>query len=318
MLSLSPATNYTVSSFRDGNSATHKSAQRKKEKERDKEKEKERSKDIEVQGREDLVPSGTGTGSGLRSELRKSNQPTPLSFSSKNTNALSTPALLTVQQQRLTHQESYQIDLSSTTEGAGICNSLSVDVYPNLEGAYSCSEECSEPLDLFSRGSVVEKDMTNTLRVMRQSSDSYANEGRVLEKHIHGMASQMPPPTSMLSRNSASNQAHIDSAYSSSTIPNAAPILDPILVARALSKVPPFARAGLKKRMEQQQLQQQRQMQLQNTVSYTGAAEGASGNYETAGLSSLPLDQEERREMLGSQWEIHRQKVRPVYNTRTI
>ena len=191
-----------------------------------------------------------------------------------------------------------------------------------MEGAYSCSaEECSESLDLFSRESVVEKDMTRTLSVMRQGNDSHANEGRELERHTHGMASQMPPPTSMLSKNSASNQAHIDSAYSSSTIPYAAPILDPILVARALSKVPPFARAGLKKRMEQQQLQQlqqQRQMQLQNTVSYTGAAEGASGNYETAGPSSLSLDQEERREMLGSQWEIHRQKVRPVHNTRKI
>ena len=177
-----------------------------------------------------------------------------------------------------------------------------------MEGAYSCSAvECSESLDLFSRESVVEKDMTHNLIMMRQGSDGHANDGRELYKHIQGAASQMPPPTSMLSKNSASNQAHIESVYCS------APTLDPILVARALSKVPPFARAGLKKRMEQQQQQQHRQLQLQQTVSHTGAVEGSSGNYETAGPSSLPLDQEERREMLGSQWEIHRQKVRPLH-----
>ena len=220
---------------------------------------------------------------------------------------------MTVQQQHLTHQESYQIDLSFKTEGAGTCDSLAGDVYPDLEGAYSCSaEECSDSLDLFSRESGVEKDMTHNLSMMRQGSDSYSNGGRELEKHVHGTASQMPPPTSMLSKNSVSNQAHIESVYSS------VPILDPILVAKALSKVPPFARAGLKKRMEQQLQQQHRQLQLQQTASYTSAAEESYSNYETAGPSSLPLDQEERREMLGSQWEIHRQKVRPLHNTLKI
>ena len=72
--------------------------------------------------------------------------------------------------------------------------------------------------------------------------------------------------------------------------------------------------------MEQQQLQLQQelqQQQLQKTVTSLETAEGASEssgcdpcNYEAESSSSLPLDQEERREMLGSQWEMHRQKVR--------
>lgn len=171
------------------------------------------------------------------------------------------------------------------------------------------------------------RNVTHTCDVVRQGSDDDVDvdERGQLEKPNHGIDCQMPPPISTTSKRTASHPVHMDPTNSSSStsMSSAAPALDPILVAKALSKVPPFARAGLKKRMEQQ-LQQQQQQQQQKAVACTGTAEGATGSRssdschsEATSLPSLPLDQEERREMLGSQWEQHRQKVRKASTLQT-
>ena len=307
---------------------------------KEKEKEKERFKDVEneekvLAPRNGVEARSSGTGSS-RAESSESGRPKPLGDTSNNFNAL------LIDQQRHQHlQESSQIQsqnqqrqLSSMTQVSGFCDSLADGAYPFLEAAFSDSvgEECPtacEPLALFSteesqlrslKGDVG-KDVTHALEVIRQGSDVNVNEGGELGKPAHGLACLMLPPTSIIPRYFASSPAHINPIYSSSSFSFAAPVLDPILVAKALSKVPPFARAGLKKRMEQQQ--QQKQQQMQRTVTCPGAAEGASESrscdpckYQAESFSSLPLDQEERREMLGSQWEMHRQKVRPWRHSR--
>ena len=122
----------------------------------------------------------------------------------------------------------------------------------------------------------------------------------------------MPPPTALYSAPSSSSSSSI----SLSSAPISIPPGDshtPSSILRALARVPPFARAGLKKRLELQ-LQQQ-QLQQQGRGQGRGHCEAVVGSSDHDDLSdtyhplSTDLNQEQRREILGTQWETHRQKV---------
>lgn len=105
------------------------------------------------------------------------------------------------------------------------------------------------------------------------------------------------------------------SAPSSSALPSASTsaLLTPASIAKALSKVPPFARAGLKKQLELQYSQQLLKQLLHGGAGAgTGSGSGSGGSLIVEGDSGdqmQPLNQAERTEMLGNQWETHRQKV---------
>ena len=331
-----------------------------RKKEKEKEKEIERGRDVESGGKEiakgrsavDAMSCGSGSKANSESESMEKSVPIIVSSSSDSFYVLSTTSLLEAQQQQQQQQEASQNQQQqqrqnpSMPEVCGVADSLSVGSYSCTGSAHdrSVSEDCPATLEPPALLTTEEshsmawedesiKDVTHTCDAVRQGSDDDVDvdvdEGGQLENTNHGIDCQMPPPISTISKRTASHPVHIDppnssssTSMSSSSTPmsSAAPALDPILVAKALSKVPPFARAGLKKRMEQQlqqQQQQQLQQQQQKAVACTGTAEGATGSRssdschsEATSLPSLPLDQEERREMLGSQWEQHRQKVR--------
>ena len=307
---------------------------RKKEKEKEKEKEIERGRDIESGGKEiakgrsavDAMSCGSGSKANSESESMESGVPTFVSGSSDSFNVLSTTSLLEAQQQQ--RQNPSMPEVCGVAVGSYSCPGSAHDRSLGKD----CPAMCEPPALLTTEEShsmawedESMKDVTHTCDVVRQGSDDDVDidEGVQLEKSTHGIDCQMPSPKSTISKRTASHPVHVDPTNSSSStsISSAASALDPILVAKALSKVPPFARAGLKKRMEQQQQQLQQQLQQQQqqqkSVACTGTAEGATGSRssdschsEVTSLPSLPLDQEERREMLGSQWEVHRQKVR--------
>ena len=325
-----------------------------RKKEKEKEKEIERGRDIESGGKEiakgrsavDAMSCGSGSKANSESESMENSVPTLLSSSSDSFNVLSTTSLLEAQPQQ-------QRQNPSMPEVCGVADSLSVgsNSCPGSAHDRSVSEDCPATLEPPALLTTEEshsmawedesiRNVTHTCDVVRQGSDDDVDvdERGQLEKPNHGIDCQMPPPISTTSKRTASHPVHMDPTNSSSStsMSSAAPALDPILVAKALSKVPPFARAGLKKRMEQQlqqqqqqqqqqlQLQQQQQQQQQKAVACTGTAEGATGSRssdschsEATSLPSLPLDQEERREMLGSQWEQHRQKVRKASTLQT-
>jgi hypothetical protein len=318
-----------------------------RKKEKEKEKVIERGRDVESGGKEiakgrsavDAMSCGSGSKANSESESMANSVPTLMSSSSDSFNVLSTTSLLEAQQQQ-------QKQNPSMPEVCGVADSLSVGSYscPGSAHDRSVSEDCPATLEPPALLTTEEshsmaweyesiRDVTHTCDVVRQGSDDDVDvdERGQLEKPTLGIDCQMPPPISTISKRTASHPVHIDPtnsststsmSSSSTSLSSAAPALDPILVAKALSKVPPFARAGLKKRMEQQLQQQQQQQRLQQqqqqkAVACTGTAEGATGSRssdscqsEATSLPSLPLDQEERREMLGSQWEQHRQKVR--------
>jgi hypothetical protein len=327
-----------------------------RKKEKEKEKEIERGRDVESGGKEiakgrsavDAMSCGSGSKANSESESMENSVPTLMSSSSDSFNVLPTTSLLEAQQQQQQQRKN-----PSMPEVCGVADSLSVGSYscPGSAHDRSVSEDCPATLEPPALLTTEEshsmawedesgKDVTHTCDVVRQGSDDDVDvdERGQLEKPTHGIDCQMPPPISTISKRIASHPVHIDPTNSSSStsmsssstsMSSAAPALDPILVAKALSKVPPFARAGLKKRMEQQLQQQHQQQQLQQqqqqkAVACTGPAEGATGSRssdfchsEATSLPSLPLDQEERREMLGSQWEQHRQKVRKASTLQT-
>lgn len=125
----------------------------------------------------------------------------------------------------------------------------------------------------------------------------------------------MPPPTALYSAPSSSSPS---SSISLSSAPISIPPGDshtPSSILRALARVPPFARAGLKKRLELQLQQQQLQQQGQGRGQGRGHCEAVIGGSNRDDLPdtyhplSTDLNQEQRREILGTQWETHRQKV---------
>jgi hypothetical protein len=132
-------------------------------------------------------------------------------------------------------------------------------------------------------------------------------------------AISMPPPhapylSSAGSSASRSSSSSFAPTSSSSAPPSAPALLTPASIAKALSKVPPFARAGLKKQLELHYSQQLLGQLLHGgTGTGTGALSESSLVVNRGSEEQMqPLNQAERTEMLGNQWETHRQKVSTI------
>lgn len=174
-----------------------------------------------------------------------------------------------------------------------------------------------------------QSNVTATSTSMSESSSVHDRRGATSTVTATGQINQthsMPPPHAPYlstagtftapSSSSSSSSAH---SSSSSAPPSASTSahLTPASIAKALSKVPPFARAGLKKQLELQLSQQLLRQLLHGGTGGgpgggVGSGSGSGGSVSASGSSGdqmQPLNQAERTEMLGNQWESHRQKV---------
>jgi hypothetical protein len=167
---------------------------------------------------------------------------------------------------------------------------------------------------------VIGKDSVNSTATSTSNSGS-AHDRRSAQATATGKAGgtgltdqaiSMPPPHApyLSSAGTSASRSSSSAPSSSSSAPPSAPaLLTPASIAKALSKVPPFARAGLKKQLELQ-YSQQLLGQLLHGGTGTGTLSGSSLVLNGGSEEQMqPLNQAERTEMLGNQWETHRQKV---------